>query len=336
MMKPSALSEQLDAGLRDFAWDELGQMGARSVPQRRSRWAQDPEALVIFTLEVGRDEPRLFDELLGWLLANESLLSVRRLRAMCRGVEDEQLLAGALRWLAQRRPRARLALREPSRPVEAEPLFRGLTTPVRMPDPAFAAVGLLRPVFEPFEGGTLDVRAPINLALRLRQLLGVGARAEVVRYLLTVKAESVNAPEVARSAGFAKRNVHEALVSLHAAGVVTRLASGSEQRYMIDRTAWAHLLGTRIDELPQERAWPQLLAALRTIQRWLHDLDLDQRSAYLRASRARDLLEQVRPDLAHAGMPVGRRPGVGAWDDLEALVAEALLDLSAGDPWAGE
>lgn len=67
----------------------------------RMFWAQDPEALVVFTLEVARADPGLFDELLDWLLVNEKLLSVRRLRAMCADPEDERLLAGALGWLAR-------------------------------------------------------------------------------------------------------------------------------------------------------------------------------------------------------------------------------------------
>jgi hypothetical protein len=51
-----------------------------------------------------------------------------------------------------------------------------------------------------------DLRAPINFAFRLRQLLGIGARAEAARFLLTVHAPSVTAQVVTESAGFAKRN----------------------------------------------------------------------------------------------------------------------------------
>lgn len=336
-MQPSALSARLDAGLREFAWDEWGQMGVLAVPHRRSRWVQDPEALAVFTLEVGRDDPRLFDELLGWLLVNESLLSVRRLRAMARDEEDERLLAGALRWLARQRPRARLAPRASPgvQEREPEPLFRTLSVPVRAPDSAFAAVGLLRPAVASSDAVRPDLRAPINLALRLRELLGVGARAEVVRFLLTVTAPFADATAVARSAGFAKRNVHEALGSLHAAGVVSRWTVGNHQRYALDRAVWARLLELEVDQLPAERAWPQLLDGLRALSRRLRDPALDDLSDYMRASRARDLLEHVRSDFAIAGVPVGGRPGLAAWDDLEALVEHLLLELSSGDPLTG-
>ncbi len=205
------------------------------------------------------------------------------------------------------------------------PLFRGVTTSVRRRDPAFAAAGWLRPPVEPSgKARRPELRAPINLAFRLRELLGVGARAEVVRFLLTVNAPSVQARVVSDSACFAKRNVHEALTSLHAAGAVGRWTIGNEQRYEIDHESWARLLDLAPDELPTERSWPQLLAGLRALLRWLNRPDLDALSDYLRASQARDLLEAVRRDFEYAGVRVGTSLAAGAWDDLEALVADAL------------
>lgn len=333
-MRPSALSRRFDEGLVAFAWDEWAQMGILALAHRRSRWAQDPEALVVFTLEVARDDPRLFDELLDWLLVNEQLLSVRRLRAMCADPADERLLTGALGWLARYRPRARLTSRVAPAPVgDPKPLFDDLTVSVGEPDPAFAAVGLLRPEAKPTGKAVRpDLRTGINLAFRLRELLGVGVRAEVVRFLLTVAAPAVSAQAVARSAGFAKRNVHDALVALHAAGVVSLWTVGNEQRYAIDRSRWAQLLAIDSGGLPQERAWPQLLAGLRKLRRWLRDPGLDELSDYLRASQARDLLEEVRRDFEYAAVPVGSRLAEGAWDDLEALVDHVLLELSTDDP----
>jgi len=332
-MRPSALSQRLDEGLVAFAWDEWAQMGVLALAQRRSCWAQDPEALVVFTLEVARDDPRLFDELLDWLLVNEGLLSVRRLRAMCADPEDERLLAGALGWLARRRPRARLTSRVATGTAgEPQQLFRELTVSVDDPDSAFAAVGLLRPEAKPTGKAVRpDLRAGINLAFRLRELLGVGVRAEVVRFLLTVAAPAVSAQAVARSAGFAKRNVHDALAALHAAGVVSQWTVGNEQRYAIDRSSWTQLLAIESGDLPHERAWPQLLAGLRKLRRWLHGPGLDDLSEYLRASQARDLLEEVRRDVEYAGVPIGRLPAEGAWDDLEVLVDHVLRELATDD-----
>ena len=241
----------LDSQLVAFAWDEWAQMGLLATPQRRSPWAQDPEALIVFTLEVARAEPRLFDELLDWILTNEPLLSVRRLRAMCIDETDRALTTATLTWLAHQRPRARLGGRAPTAATAMlKPLFR-TDVQVGKTDENFAAAGWSRPPLSPsHKSRPPDPTAPINLAFRLRQILGVGIRAEVVRVLLTTDAPQVNAQTLARSTGYAKRNVHEALAGLSAAGVVAAFTVSGEQRYTANRSAWSALLGCAADDLP--------------------------------------------------------------------------------------
>ena len=305
----STLSLRLSDQLVAFAWDEWAQMGMLATPHRRSPWAQDPEALFVFTLEVARADARLFDELMDWMLVNESLLSVRRLRAMCIDETDRALTAAALGWLARQRPRARLSSREPTSAAPTlQPLFRS-GGPVRAPDEDFAAAGWLRPPLTPsHKSSPPDPTAPINLAFRLRQILGVGIRAEVVRVLLTTEVPWINAQTLACSTGYAKRNVHEALAGLSTADVVSAVTVGGEQRYTANRLAWAALLGCQPDELPINRDWPQLLGALRRVLRWSEQPELETMSDYLRASSTRDLLETIRPDLAFAGVPVDLGP----------------------------
>lgn len=313
-------------------------MGVLAAPQRRSPWAQDPEALLIFSLEVARDDPRLFDEILDWLATNEGLLSVRRLRAMREGPEDERLVEGTLGWLSQLHPRARFTPRvDLSSDVPLEPLFRGLSMHVPTPDPAFMAAGLLRPAARASGAARPpDLRAPINLAFRLRQLLGVGARAEIVRYLLTAEKTAVSAQAVTRSAGFAGRNVRDGLLALHAAGVVALGGSGSEQRYSLDRESWMRLLEIDPGELPSQRDWPQLLGGVVKVLRWLMADDLDDLSEYLLGSRALTLLDEVRSDFEQAGIPVGRGSAEGAWNHLEGLVDHALRMLGVAHDVLGE
>src|ERR1700730_771500 len=173
MMDVSTLSRDLSDRLVAFAWDEWAQMGLLATPHRHSPWAQDPEALILFTLEIARAEPRLFDELMDWALVHESLLSVRRLRALCVDETDRALTAAALGWLARQRPRARLSSRGPALPTALQPLFRS-EGPVSETDEDFAAAGLLRPPLNPsHKSGPPDPTAPINPAFRLRQLLCV-------------------------------------------------------------------------------------------------------------------------------------------------------------------
>jgi hypothetical protein len=332
IMDPTAFSDRLSDRLLDFAWDEWAQMGISAVPHRESRWAQDPEALIVFTLQVARTDPRLFDELLDWMLTNESLLSIRRLRAVCADDADRALVAGTIAWLAHRRPRARLhAGGHIAPPGNLEPLFADVVT-VGEVDPDFAAAGLLHPNTEPSRKSQApDLSLPINLDFRLRGILGVSIRAEVVRILLCTNAPRMTAAALARASVYSKRNVHDALADLAAAAVVSVLTVGGEQRYAIHKPRWAALLGLAPDGLPTHHEWPQLLGVLRTILRWSKQPALADASEYIRASSSRQLLERLRPDLAFTGITTNlRATAEDAPPALEQVVEAIAATLEFG------
>jgi hypothetical protein len=331
-MPTSALRTSLDAALLDFAWSEWAQMGLLTSAPHRSPWAQDPEALIVFTLEVARDDPRLFDELLDWLLRNEPLVSVRRLRSFAVDPEDRRLVDGALTWVDAHRPRARLrGRRQPQPSGEPVPLFTESGFPMREPDPSFLSAGFVRPPVEPSgKSQAPDLRAPINFTFRLRQVLGLGARAEVVRLLLTSAAPSMSTADLGAGAGYARRNVLDAVGALQEGGVVSAVRGAGGQRFAIDRAAWAALLGLGDEQLPEARAWPQLLGALVRVRRWLRDVESEELSDYMRASRARDLLETIAAPLSIAGVEIAGSPGVElAWPEVERTVASALGALGS-------
>jgi hypothetical protein len=317
--------------LVSFAWDEWAQMGVSASAGRVDRSAQDPEALLLFTFEVARDDPRLFGEVLDWLALNERLVSVQRLRNLCRDDADRTLAEAALSWVAhsnhETQRRRRPAKRELSPAVQ---LFRDVKADPRRADAAFRAHGwLMPPAVRSGKSQVPNLQAPINFAFRLRQLLGVGARAEAARFLLTVRAASVTAQVVTESAGYAKRNIHEALAALHWAGVIDAVTVGNEQRYRIDRERWGTLLGLPADGLPTERPWPQLLHALRVLLRWVDDEQHERLSPYMLASEARTLAEEINPELRYAGVriPSAGRHGAEYWQDFVELVEAALASV---------
>lgn len=333
-MSISALRTEVSERLQAFAWDQWSQLGILAPTDRRDRWAIDPEALLVFTLEIGRDEPRLFDEVLDWLVVNERLMSVQRLRNLARDDVDKALLNAALGWVARSRPRARLSAKtaqgHPARD-SAEPLFRATYVPTQRPDEAFLAHGFLKPRVEPSGNSQApDPALPANFAFLLRHLLGVGARAEAIRVLLGVDAPRVTARVVAESAGYTKRNVHEALASLRTAGVLDVIVSGNEQRFSAHRERWATLLGIGTGELPYHRDWPALLYALRRIVRWLADPSNEQHSDYMRASDARRLVDEIASELRFADVAVVDRGtrGTDYWEDFVSTVRGALNALS--------
>lgn len=308
-MPTSATRDDFQSWLASFLWGQWGQMGILATAGRSDRWAMDPEALLLLSFEVGREEPRLFEEVLDWLARNERLVSIQRLRNLVREEADRALVEAVVGWLGQRRRRPRLEARTAPavEPSEVQPFFRNSALPVSDPDPAFLAQGFLKPSSEPSaKSQPPDVLLPINFAFRLRLLLGIGARAEATRVLLTIGVPQVNVQALAASTAYTKRNVQEAVTSLTAAGMLAAFEIGNEQRFSIPLGRWAELL--ELDELPSHEDWPQLFAAYRKILRWLADPAHEGLSDYMLSSEARTLAEKARPDLQFAGIAIDVPP----------------------------
>jgi len=303
-MSISETRQRVSAALLDFARDQWAQMGVFMGTGRRDTWAQDPEALLVFSLEIARDDARLFDELLDWLRANGGIVSGRRLAALARHDSARPVVAAAVEWAARHGSPLRLGGGLATPPGEPRPLFRHSGLPGRA-DEIFLAHGLVKPPTVPSgKSSPPDLELPINLAFRLRRHFGVNARAEIVRFLLTTGVPNATALAISIAAASTKRNVSEALASLSAAGDVQRWWVGNEARYEIDRERWAAFLGLELDRIPGHRDWPQLLHALAEIRRWLDRSDLDGLSDYQRASEARQLLKRLEPALGAAGVSV--------------------------------
>jgi len=81
-----------------FTWRQWGQLGVSAAVNQRDRWCQDPEALLLFTLEVARREPRMFDEVIDWLAAGGPDLMRQRLVNLLRDdpAADTALVSAAL------------------------------------------------------------------------------------------------------------------------------------------------------------------------------------------------------------------------------------------------
>ncbi len=332
-MQLSTFRDTVRRELNTFAWDQWAQLGVFAPTSRRDRAAADPESLFLFSLEIGRDDPRLFDEVLDWLLTNQSLISVQRLRNLCVDGDDRDLVESALGWVARWQSRARLP--RPSQHVgEQAPrtLFRTFTRQVQNPDPAFAAVGLLKPDNEPSrKSRPPDPRAPIGFAFRMRLLFGVGSRAEVVRYLFTNPSNDGSAQRIAESAGYAKRNVSETLNALAEAGIVLVYDLGNEHRYALNTLGWNQLLALSAETWPTHRDWVHLLRALRRLSRWLEESRLEELTPYMVASEARELVVEIEADLNIAGIAtstIAEGTGEQYWETFTDIVQRALASLN--------
>jgi hypothetical protein len=318
-MRADGLRDELVGELAEFVTGQWAQLGVSfTPPESVEQRAADPEALLLFTLYLGRHEPRLFDETLDWLALNEPMVSVHRLRSLSLEPTDRSLVDASLSWAAAQRrpPRDRPADVAAAEPLE--PLFAWLDVPTREPDPYFARHGWARPVLSRSKKSQpAPLYTPISFAFRLRRLLGIGVRAEIVRALLTIRAPRVSSKVIAASAGFAQRNVREGLNQLHDAGVLTVVEIADDRLYGINADHWAALLGLETTpSLPFHYDWIPAFRALATILRWLDQPGLDELSDYMQASQARTLLDTIESDLRYVGVPAHLYQGLGSdqWD----------------------
>ena len=330
-MSITATRELVDRSIIDFLWRQWIQLGVSGDEGPLDRWAIDPEALLAITLRIGGRDPRLFDEILDWLVVNGRTVSVQRLANITKEDEASRILAdAALAWAGSHNPALHgWRRRNGARP--ASPITPG-SIRVGRPDPILAEFGVRWPKVEPSgKSHAPDTSLPAAFAFRLRALFGVGTRSEIVRFFLTTREGNVTAQRVAEVSGFAKRNVHETLAALSEAGPLLMDRRGNELVYSLHLSGWADVLDVRYDDpllgFPEFLDWTALARVLVRLMVWLDSST--ELSPYLQASGARELVLQNEPQLARLGVSPERRTvrGEAYWPVFESTVDRLILRL---------
>ena len=338
-MQTSGLRDDFRTNLVSFSWGQWTQMGVSGRPDRGDSWAADPEALLVLSLVVSRHDPRLFDEILDWLALNLRLVSIQRLRNLARQQDDvvRRLVDAALAWsITHAKEVTRRAPVAPSVPPEPQTLFRidGREARVSKNDAIFAVHGFRRPATGPSGKSRVpDLSAPINLGFRLREVFGVGSRAEVGRILLTSRSDRL-LNEIAEAAAYAPRNVRETLHSLIEAGITETAQRAKSRTYRVERNTWSRFFGIAEQDIPVYVPWVPLMRAVTKMHLWLEEDGAVQRSAYMQASEARRLMDRIRPDLLAADVSVQDDRGLHGADYWPAFVevVQAVLRRLEGEP----
>lgn len=287
-MDPSSVRQALREEVLDFCWAQWVQMGVFGTATREDTWSIDPETIIYFTRAVAEEDSRLAELAADWIERNEKLINRRRLDYLGKSLKSIDALPGDLPGPAPDNPRG-----FPRGTLSAEP----------------------------------NLAAPANLAFRLRQLLGNGSRAEIIRILLGLPYRvSLTVRQIADHAAYSKRNTQEALNSLAAAKAVQSEKRGVRmEAYYLDRQRWADLLGIELSALPHTVFWPALLRVTLAADRYLARIEkLENESPYLSASLAGDFFAENDRDISTIGLP---RPAGATVDDFPLLFAHILEEL---------
>jgi len=262
-------------GMLGFLWRQWSALGVAGHGGASHRHCVDPEAALLLLCACGRHDARLFDEVLDWLAKYERFINVQRLRTIAaqEPFSGAVVLSGVARFLSQRTKQRRWESLCSAKPSVSEPvpLFiarDGRPLPVlNEPDPDFLHAGILRgPIqLRGHSGFRTAGRGPA--LTRLRALLGVSARCEILLFLMT---HPFGYPRrIAADTHYAQKTVHDALDDMALSGFI-RAVKGKRER--LCRLETRELAKTLLDkgDAPEWVNWPRVLGALD--QAW-HALD---------------------------------------------------------------
>ncbi|NQT01407.1 MAG: hypothetical protein HQ580_05265 [Planctomycetes bacterium] len=188
----------------------------------------------------------------------------------------------------------------------AEPLFldnQGHPLPYPLNGnacPEFRIHGLLRGKIHPRGySQSFDVQSPACLLLRLRALIGMHARAEILCLLASVK--EIHPAEVARQTTYYQKTVQTALLDMAQSGAILTRISQKAKFYRLKPDILDSLL-QRNKTCPQWLHWPSVFRTLDIIQQGLHKLACRPLEPLLLASELRKLLQIAGKDCLDSGL----------------------------------
>ena len=309
----------------NFLWRQWSTLGVLGEARTKDPWIYDPEAMLLFTLEMARYEPRLFDEVVDWIIVNGKWVDIQRLRGILRQKDEHSRnLMGAVAAFLMDQGNERkwrnlsqfCRSHASARSSNPESLFyekNGKFHPfTKKPDPSFLFYGLNRPQLRVRR---MTRKVPItshnNLRFLLRALFGLGSRAESLVYLLTH--DGGHPSEVAKAIGLSVRGTQDALIELSRSGLIlTRVKGKRKIEYWLSHERWWEFLsrgsisGT---EKPIWIDWIALYSALSKVWSTLNEMSSEEVSDYMRSSKLRDSMEVVGGEFAKSGLDIPSVPG---------------------------
>lgn len=264
----------------DVAWAQWGTLTAATMPidQPRVSSIVDPEALILLSLAVRDRERRLNDLLAGWAGVGSSLLSIQRLKTLAKDhpVAVREQVADFARYAADAGDRRwRTHATDPDEIVSPRPREKN--------------IGDLRLI----EGPTL--------MLRLRAGIGVGAKADLLTFLLGLQGAAAELKTITLATGYSDRAMRTAAEEMTLAHFIHEI-QGPPSAYRADSSAWGTVLeiyragsrSTHHPSIPPWRFWSVAFAFLTAVIDWEREANREAWSSYVASSRARDLMERHR------------------------------------------
>ena len=330
--------EQLLDLILNFLWREWSALGVLGQSAGEERWVIDPEPLLVFSLQLARYEPRLFDEILAWLETNGKWLDVARLRHIIRRQDENtvRVVGGSVvfmlahgnerKWLNLAKYCEQRYIAQPAAGWQ-EVLFKeksGKDYPpaVNNNDPDFLLFEINRQkIHVQKEAREVPVNASSNLRFMLRALFGVGGKSEILLYLMTH--EAARPKEIAADIGLFWLGVQQTVSDMSKSGLVLTRQNGKRLEYRVLQNKWWEFVSPGIQESsrPKWLDWNAIFAALYGLWTTVDAISDNSVSEYMKGSRLQDSLEKLAMEFGRAGIAVGNPPSPGLPPELQQAAA---------------
>ena len=290
----------------ETAWSLWAELGLSGWTRRHSDTLIDLEPLIIATSYLGTWDSRLLEEALDWCVLNSRFVSSIRLGNLLKSAKVP--VRKAFGHFA-----ASVGMhRKISWPSSEQPLELSLTRRSSLP-------GLGRPAL---------------LQLRLRALLGVSARAEILRSVLLEPERFFNIAELAAGAAYGRDNVADTLEMLVLAGAVRESTMTAAGGHKVFRCAPSGELTKVLGTLPRDR--PDWQARFRVMLELADFATADHSGPLSRAAAVYELIQALKPELSRlAVLPQLSQGAVAVNEDFDRW-SQTTLGAWAGLEPAGK
>lgn len=217
----------------ELIWAQWCELGVSAHVDYVSKAVVDMESLIVCSSWGARYDERLYDLILSWLIANGDVINLQRLKALARKSDftDASSLHYMARVVVQHGGRKWAALAgEEEKLDEPKPLFLSVDGSVvsfcpRRDDMALRYGFVRTPFLDRHLVVQPDSDSVGSVAMRLRGLCGISARADLLAVLLNGEAKT--AAELALSSGYTWKSTNEALKELVSSGLLQELRISS-------------------------------------------------------------------------------------------------------------
>jgi predicted transcriptional regulator len=322
-MSQKSFKEFFLENILNFLWRQWSALGVAGGARTEDAWVIDPEALLIFSLEMARYEPRLFDEALDWLVVNGKWIDIQRLRGVIKTKKEEtrRLMSAVACYTSheaktyQRKWSALAQLNRAASTVQREILFKTKDgNPYPSPREVFSVFqnyGFLREEFSLRKmSKSVSVTAGNTLRFLLRSLFGIGSRSECILYLLTH--EAGHPTEIASAVGISVRGTQDTLIELAESGLVlTRVKGKRKIEYWLSQKRWWEFLSSmNLEEMktPIWIDWISLYSALMSVWEVLQEIE-KTKSDYMRSSKLREAMDTISIEFSKSRLDLPPIPG---------------------------